>query len=361
MVDRQARFRGALLGMAVGDALGFPVHGRSREFARTQVETVTEGLVRHESGFHPLGQISDDAQTALSVGAAIVECGRVDARVVAEHLAPLWRDHIVVGSPPGTTRAMEDFIVGRTSVDNCGQPVGCITGDALPRAIPIGLWCVETPEAVSATARRCTAITHRDARVQAGAAGIAAAVAYVAGVEEVVLGVFIDRVAAAVGGFHGESADRIRDFPRLLSITEYRVFDEFSEYAARQSEGEPVAFGAGVPDDGLFQLLLSLYYFLKAPFDLAKALRSALSVGGEVTTLCALVGGLAGAFLGESALPNRLIEEVGASSQAVEIADGLAAALDASRGDASGDEMRDSEVDDASDGSAGSGAQVRVK
>ena len=356
MAHRQARFRGALLGMVVGDALAFPVYGRSREFAQTQMETVTSGLVREESEFHPLGQNSDDAQTALRVGSAILESGCVDGQTIAEHLAPLWRDHIVVGSPPGTARVMEDFIVGRTTVENCGQPVGRINGDALPRAIPVGLWCLDTPEAVSSASRVCTSVTHQDARVQASAAGIAAAVAYNASVDEVVLGVLLDRVAVAAGRFHGETSDWIRDFPRLLSITERRVFDEFSEFAARQSGREPAAFTAGVPDDALFLFLLSLYYFLKAPFDLTKALGSALGVGGEVTTLCAIVGGLGGAFLGEGALSKRLLEDVGAATQATEIADELAAATASRDGDARADRVSDSVTGDANDGGPKSGA-----
>jgi ADP-ribosylglycohydrolase len=81
----QSRFRGAILGSAVGDALGFPYQDYSRSFMRSLLGSLTAGFSRHHSGFYPLGQYTDDTQMALAVGEAIIEAGGVSGQSMAEH------------------------------------------------------------------------------------------------------------------------------------------------------------------------------------------------------------------------------------------------------------------------------------
>ncbi len=317
-----ASFRGALLGLTIGDAVAFPVRGRSRDYARTRAARLEEGFEQHESGFYPRGQYTDDSQTALCVARAIIENGAVDPQTIAEHLAPLWRDQLIIDRPAESTEAMECFITGRATVRDCGRPVGALRGDALARVVPIGLWCHADPELASLAAAS-TAITHRDPRALAAAAGTSAAVAYVVTAQEIVLGAFLDRVARAAGKYHGDTSEMVRDFPRMLSITEYRVFEELNDYVQRQAGEFADSFNDGVPDNALFLFMLAIYYFLKSPFDLVRAWRSALGVGGEVTTLCALVGALVGGFLGEDAAPSELADTVHESRETLMAADDL--------------------------------------
>ena len=71
---------GALLGLAVGDALGAQV-----EFAHPQVvrEVVARGLEMVDSGYWAAGQWTDDTALALELAESIAERGLLDADDVA--------------------------------------------------------------------------------------------------------------------------------------------------------------------------------------------------------------------------------------------------------------------------------------
>jgi ADP-ribosylglycohydrolase len=305
--------------------MGFPLRGRSRVYAGTKVADCLARFERHASGFFPPGQSSDDGQGALAVAAAIVEAGGFDRRAIAEHLIPLWRDRRIVEAPAPTSEAMERLIRGKVAFEDSGLPVGSLGGDALARAVPVGLAFHARPESLAEAAGSACAITHRDPRVQAAAAGVAAAVAFNASARELILRDFLDRVAAAAGRFHAGTADWVADYPRLLSITEHRVFEWISRFAAQESGEAPRRFEQGVGDNGLSLFLEALYYFLKSPFDLGKALKSGLAAGGEVSSLCALIGAFGGSFLGEDAVPEALLGAVQGRDEARALADRMVA------------------------------------
>lgn len=309
----RSRFRGAILGLAMGDALGFPYRGRSRPFV-SAVPSVRNlaagGFARHESGHFPAGQYSDDTQTALAVVASIAEAGQVDGQIVAEHLIPLWRDHQVIDRTAASTEAMEKLLKGKADFESCGHLAGRVEADALPRAVPVGLFGHDRPESLPELVAPVISITHRDPLVAAAAAALAAAVAGLVVSTEIILGRLLDQMSQAAGRFHGDTAERILDFPRILSLTEYRALEQF-DLAAFKSGRDPMAtYNAGIPDHGLFVFLAAVYYFLRSPYDFEKTLAASLRAGGEVSTLCALTGSLSGAFLGEEALPMDLVEKM---------------------------------------------------
>ena len=69
------RFRGCLLGLATGDALGMPL-----EFKRPGTFRPIDDMVG--GGYHNLlpGQWTDDTSMALCLATSLVECGGFDAR-----------------------------------------------------------------------------------------------------------------------------------------------------------------------------------------------------------------------------------------------------------------------------------------
>jgi len=319
----QSRFRGALLGCAVGDALGFPYQDYSRSFMRSLLGPLTAGFTRHPSGFYPPGQYTDDTQMAQAVLEAILEAGAVEGQSIAEHLIPLWRDQLVVDRSAACTEAMERLVSGETVWKHSGLPLGRVENGPLPRALPMGLWDHAHPEELPGHVETAVVITHRDPRAIAAAAAIAAALAHNVVSDDLILGSFLDQAARAAGRFYGELAAEILDFPRLLSQSEYRTFEMVGAFAAGALGDRSPTFDEGVTENALHTALAALYYFLKNPFDFEKAVEPSLRAGGDVDTVAALVGALSGGLLGADAIPASLASSVLDGPGIVERADRL--------------------------------------
>ena len=319
----RSRFCGALLGCAVGDALGFPYQDYSRSFLRSILSPLAGEFGRHSSGFYPIGQYTDDTQMALAVCDAVIESGSIDGQTIAEHLIPLWRDHLVVDRSAASTQAMDRLVRGEAGWESCGLPLGRLENCPLPRAVLVGLWDHAHCDLLSADVEITTVITHRDPRAVAAAAAIAAALAHNLTSEDLILGTFLDQVSAAAGRWYGELAEEILDFPRLLSQTEYRAFEMIGEFAAGSLGLAPPPFDEGVTENSLHTALAVLYYFLKNPFDFEKAVEGGLRSGGRVDTVAALVGALSGALLGMEAIPAALAAAVLDGQAIIERADRL--------------------------------------
>ncbi len=306
----QAKFRGALLGSAVGDALGFPYQDYSRSFMRSLLDPLLGGFARHPSGFYPLGQYTDDTQMAQAVAEAIIEKGCVHGETVADHLIPLWREQLVVDRSAACTEAMERLLKGVKTWQESGLPLGRIESGPLPRAIAVGLWDHAHPEDLPRDIETTTSITHRDPRVAAAAAAIGAALAHNLTAEDLILGRLLDQSADAAGRFHGELAEAILDFPRLLSQSEFRAFEWFAGFASAAVGERPYSFDEGATENSLHTVLIVFYHFLKNPFDYEKAVESSLRTGGDVDTIAALTGALSGSLLGAAAIPEPLAGSV---------------------------------------------------
>jgi len=319
----QSRFRGALLGCAVGDALGFPYQDYSRSFMRSLLDSLTAEFSRHQSGFYPLGQYTDDTQMAQAVGEAIIEAGGVSGQAIAEHLIPLWRDQLVVDRSASCTEAMERIVRGEVGWQQSGLPIGRVESGPLPRVLPVALWDHAHPERMAADVEAVVVITHRDPRAIAAAAAIGAAIAHNVTSNDLILGGFLDHVSQAAGRFYGDLAEAILDFPRLLSQTEYRAFEIIGAFAASASGERPPGFDEGVAENALHAVLAVLYYFLKNPFDFEKAVESSLRAGGDVDTASALLGALSGALLGVEAIPAPLASTVLDAAAIRDLADRL--------------------------------------
>ncbi len=306
--EQRSRFKGALFGLAVGDALAFPWKGRSRSFLRSVESVFQVGFVRHETKFFPSGQGTDDSQTALALCRTLRESRSrsVDGKILAEFLVPLWRDGEVVDPAPESTDAVRRLISGKTLFDSSGHAAGRIGADALARAVPIGLWYHNSPVHLIRDVDVSTSVTHKDPRVLACAAVVAAVVAYNVRASDVLLGEFLDQLAEAAGRFHGRTAEMILDFPRILSMIEFRALERIDGFLRAEEGADHGDWWEKLPGASQFQLLAALYYFLRAPFDFERSVDAAFHAGGEVLSVCALVGAFSGSFLGDQAIPVQL-------------------------------------------------------
>jgi ADP-ribosylglycohydrolase len=306
-LNLRSRFRGAVLGAAVADALAFPYQHYSRAFLRSLAQPLTADFAGHASLFYPRGQYTDETQSLLAAIHSIVESGGVSPEALAGRLITLWRDQLLIDPEPTTTRALEALAKGRADLAEAGLEPGSAEAHPAARAVAIGLWDHADPERLCADAAASTRLTHRDPRCAASAAAVAAAVACNIESDEILLGRFLDRTAGAAARFDAALAEAILDFPRVLSLSEDRALRRFE--SLRPDDHHPPS-AEGLGSYCLPVTLAALYYFLKSPYGYEGAVERCLRAGGDMGTAAFLAGAMSGALLGEAGIPERLAADL---------------------------------------------------
>src|SRR5262245_49413417 len=136
----RSRFRGAILGAAVADALALPYQHYSRRFLRSFAAPLTQEFADHHSGFYPRGQYSDETQAMLAAIDSIVEAGGVSGECLARKLADLTRENLLVEPDPSLIEALRRLEAEPANWQEAGLGPGRAEACATARAVPIALW-----------------------------------------------------------------------------------------------------------------------------------------------------------------------------------------------------------------------------
>ena len=318
--DRLSRFRGAVLGAALADALAFPYQHYSRTFLRSLAHSLVERMADHHKVFHPRGQWTDDTQSLLAAARAISDDGAVNAAGISARLVALRRDQLLIEPEPSLVRALDLIADGHLAPEEAGLGPGHAEAVPAPRAVAVGLWDHDRPDAIPEDVDACTRITHRDPRALAAASAVAAGIAVTVATEELMLGEFLDRVAAAAGRHDPVIAEAMLDFPRVLSLSEDRALRHFE---AISPDDRYPASADGIGAYCVPVLLSAIYYFLKSPYRYEKVVERCLRVGGRIDTPAFLAAALSGSLVGEEGLPAHLVEGVFHSAEIISAADDL--------------------------------------
>ena len=310
------RARGALYGLAIGDALGMPTQLLSRrEIAERwggQLQDFEPAPPGHPiAAGLPAGAITDDTEQAVLLGRLLVKGhGTIDPRELAQALVTWERDMAARGSldllGPSTKRAVAAVLAGVPPQDAGAH--GDTNGAAM-RITPVGIAVpVSLPgpahpgpdSGLSTLVDQVVAasyVTHNTGLALAGAAAVAAAVsAGLAGAgiaEATSLAVRAARIGAERGHWvaGADVAARIEWAAGLVAGRDRAdaaelIYTLIGTSLATQ-ESVPAAFAvlATVPDDPWQACLL------------------AASLGGDCDTIAAMAGAIAGACHGLEAFP----------------------------------------------------------
>ncbi|MCC6497600.1 MAG: ADP-ribosylglycohydrolase family protein [Propionibacteriaceae bacterium] len=325
------RAYGALLGLAVGDALGMPTQLLSRAEILARYGPVLTGFEPAPPG-HPIaagmaaGQVTDDTEQAVILGRVLVDGGGVlDARELAARLVAWEAEMRARGSldllGPSTRRALAALLAGE-DVETTGRN-GDTNGAAM-RIAPVGIATPPDPELLVAAVVAASRVTHNTSVALAGASAVAAAVS--AGVAGAGVTGAIDAavVAARAGSKRGrwvagaDVATRIRwAVDAVAGLADAAACDLVHRLVGTSlatQESVPAAFA-----------LLSLH-----PEDPWLTCRLAASVGGDCDTIAAMAGAIAGACAGSQGFPAAAVRQLEAANR-LDLR-GLAEALLALRG-----------------------------
>ncbi|MDE0226065.1 MAG: ADP-ribosylglycohydrolase family protein [Gammaproteobacteria bacterium] len=318
---REDQFIGALLGCAVGDALGAPLEGRSRE----EIAEVTDLM----AGFHPFrshsaGQFTDDTQQTVAIAQSIVDAGRVDGAAIAREFAKLWESGEIVGQGPVADRAVKRLIAGVSWHEAAETDDLPLNGSAM-RVSPVGLWNFDRTDQLAADATISSIVTHQHPLAIAGAIATATAVACACTSSEIDTDTFLRLTSESVAGHGAEFASHI------LALRDWLALDETAALEAMVAAGGESPWakrreGFGIPATVEPTVLASLYAFLKCPDDYPAAAECSIRVGGDVDTTAAITGAISGAHNGVDAIPGHLVASVKDSAEIQDLGSRLFAA-----------------------------------
>ena len=277
------RFRGCLLGLAVGDAVGSPFEGVDGYGIYTTFGRAID-LVRSPPVDGDL-QYTDDTEMAVGVAEALVETGRADPDALAAAFARNYDPRRGYGhSVKKILQAMKDGGDWRhlAATDLPGGSWG--NGGAM-RVAPVGLFFHRDLDQVDREAAASAAVTHRHPVGIDGARLLALAVA----------------MAAQPDAF-----GRVAFFSELYGRARTDEFREKVERAATAGPDlAPSALGTSVAaHESVVTAILCFDQYHDA-YD--EVLAAALRAGGDVDTIAAMAGALSGARLGVAAIPPHLL------------------------------------------------------
>src|SRR5579863_7154509 len=164
--QQRDRARGALYGLAIGDALGMPTEMLSRDQVIDRWGPLLTGFESAPPD-HPIaaglpaGAVTDDTEQAVLLGRLLLS-GRVDPRELADGLIAWERDVAARGSlgllGPSTRRAIDAVLAGTPP-----EEAGCFgaTNGAAMRIAPVGLTVtVANLTALVDAVQRASLVTH---------------------------------------------------------------------------------------------------------------------------------------------------------------------------------------------------------
>ena len=315
---RQEQVTGALIGCAVGDALGAPIEGWSRERIAPLDELtagyrpLVHGRAPNEKRYPP-GQYTDDTQLTLAIARSLVAEARVDGAAIGREFAALWESGEIVGAGPVADRAVRRLIAGTRWQDAAIADDLPLNGAAM-RIAPIGLWDCADRASLAHDATVASIVTHKHPLAIDAAIAVATAVADAVATSTVDTPRFLHGVATAVERRSPEFGEHIRQVQAWLELPE----DEALQAIASTGEGR-MRDGFGIPALAEPTVLAALYAFLKSPTDYIATIDITLRIGGDVDTIGAIAGAISGAHNGLAAIPASLVTSVKDSAEILDL------------------------------------------
>ena len=299
MIDTEAmrdRYRGALVGSAIGDALGATLEFMSRdEIARnygTLRDIVGGGWLNLQKG-----EVTDDTQMARCIARSLAECGEFDGDDIASRFVEWYRTN-----PPDIGNTTRDALVRLASGvpwQEAGQqthermrPRDASNGSVM-RCAPVALFARADPQANARYSADSSRITH------ANPLCVASCVALNAGIAALLNDPDSDPVVVAM--------DATDDVPVRASLQ-----------AVPNQTAETLDAGGYV-----LATVQSSFWALTKHDTLEETIVAAVNLGQDADTTGAVTGALAGSRWGYSASPSRWLDVLRGREELVELTDRL--------------------------------------
>jgi ADP-ribosyl-[dinitrogen reductase] hydrolase len=294
------RFRGTLLGLATGEALGAPAEFLTAEQVVEKYGVITDMIGGGVYDVAP-GEVTDATQMTLCLAGSLADTGGLHPEDVMERYGA-WLESQPVHMGLTARVALISYrsgthwdVASRRAFEILGGPTA--GNGSLIRCAPVGLLYRGDAATRHEMSHRESMLTHFDRL-----AGWSCAA-------------FNDLVTAALDG------DLREEVPAIA-----RTFDDEDRRVAAVLRDTPAAEAEEVVSSSfvLDTLQTALWTVLHAA-DFEHAVTMAVNLGNDATAAGAVTGALAGAVFGESGIPSRWLDALVVRDEVGAVADRLAA------------------------------------
>jgi ADP-ribosylglycohydrolase len=300
---KQQQYQGALLGLAVGDALGAPVKFRTKGTQAPVKDMIEGGPLRTQ-----LGEWTDETATALCLAASLIENNASDPQDQLDRYNK-WRRNGYLSAAGQAIDISATMKAALDKFEETGEAYCGGTGkewadnDAISRIAPVAMLWAQNPKEAIDMAIESAKTTH-------AAKEALDAATYLAGI--------------LVGILRGDAKDKIvSDFysPFGDDWDEYSFGDEVAKImngSYRKDMPHDIIGDGFAPDT----LEAALWAFHRSN-DFEQGAILAINLGGDSDSTGAVYGQIAGAYYGVQAIPLRWREKIMKREIIVGIADKL--------------------------------------
>lgn len=283
--DRFARASLSLHGLAIGDGLGEMMFGRA--------EQAYDLIAKDELPAGPWWH-TDDTEMAISVVEVLRTHGAIDQDALAQGFVSRFTHSPNRGYGAGARRQLQMILDGAewaaSSREAFGGEGSLGNGSAM-RVAPVGAWFADDLDRVVAEARASAMVTHMHSEGIAGAIAVAVAAAMAWRLRD-------DHSENATAELLQKVHRRTRDGETRRGIAQAYQLRHFT---SPQSAARILGNGIGItcPDTVPFTIWAAAKY----RGDFREAIAATASVGGDIDTNCAIVGGIVALSVGWKGIP----------------------------------------------------------
>ena len=278
------RFKGSLIGLTVGDALGGKFEGQTAAHIHARVPSL-DALMQY-----PAKSLwyTDDTQMMIGVAETLITYQSMEEEALCKAFVQNYVPSRGYGQ--GARAVLEAMEEGRDYHFTANNifPGGSYGNGAAMRVAPIGLFFRDHPEELISQARLSALPTHTHPLGIEGAIILAGAVGYVSSIDSIDKNTFLDH---------------------LFTVSSSSVFQEKIELTRRISRPEAIIqLGNGIAAQE--SVITAIACFLQSPDSFEETIGHAIFLGGDTDTLAAMAGAISGAYLGIDAIPKDLIAKL---------------------------------------------------
>ena len=310
-IDYLDKFKGSLLGVAIGDTLGHPFEGMLRDAIKSNFTNFEDFITNNRRLFNTF---TDDSQLTLHTAQALIQGRGFNLHNFIEEYIK-WLDDPPIGAGYGCITAARKLKYGipwKEAASNSGG-----NGTTM-RIAPIGLFFSKDINALKSAAIKSSIITHSHPAASAGAVVIATAIAYLIDKEPdsgFSIDQFFDVVISSISNSHDEIWEefckilgKLRsslDLPIEAGLIKFSQSGVKSPYFIEQFLGK-----AFVHPYTISTVVCAIFIFLKKINSFKDCIYELATAGGDSDTVGAIGGGLAGVYFGMKKIPDELIKLV---------------------------------------------------
>lgn len=305
------KYLGCIYGLAIGDALGFPVEFMPLELIKARYGS--EGLTDFQSasGF-PKGTYTDDTQMTLAIAEALIKSPDDSKEKTMDEISNQfvkWANSLDNNRAPGSScmagvRNLERGVhwskSGVKNADGCG---------AVMRVAPIGLVYAYNLDKLKEIAAASATCTHDSPTARESAVATAYAVS-------LALRDFRPMYDLPVPGqsFPNRKTDvpeYLEKIVRVSGVTNSRLLRKLSQVNQVITQQPDKAFerlgDSWVSDEALASALYSVFY---NEFQFRDSVLTAANTNGDSDSIACISGAIAGAYHGIDAIPANWIKQI---------------------------------------------------